>query len=304
MKNLSIAFSACVLAVLAGCAADATTQPEVGVSSEALTLAECGKQRDACIAKSGLLGLVTCNAQYTTCSATASNGVPAQVTDAAAAAAECTTDLDNCVAAATKPSELAQCAEDQASCVADALKVTLPTLDLSLPPVVSGAGDCADDATSCVAAAKTVSDVTGCGETLVDCATDVVAKGTAVGDVIDCADGLDACVAAASTPSALAKCGEEQAVCVAGALDVQLPDVPVSKVVDCTDAAADCAMGADTVSDVLDCASGLVDCGQAVAKSVPVPPAIDCNAQWNKCLLTNPFGFGKCADQLRVCLKQ
>src|SRR6188472_3039213 len=115
MKTLSTAFAAAVLAVLAGCTANAPTESEVAVSSEALTLAQCDTQRSACIAKNGLFGLITCNLQYTTCSSTATNGLPAQVVSAAAAAAECTTDLDDCVIAASAPSDLAACAEDQAN---------------------------------------------------------------------------------------------------------------------------------------------------------------------------------------------
>ena len=301
MKTLSIAFAAAVLAILAGCSANATT-PEVGVSSEALTLAQCDTQRNACIAKSGLFGLLTCNAQYTTCAATSSNGLPAQVVSAASAAAECTTDLDDCVLAATKPSELAACAEDQATCVAGILDVTLPVLDLTLPPVVSGTTDCADDGVACIQAAKTVADLTACAETLASCTAEVVDQGGAISDVTECALSLDDCVAAATTPTALAKCGEEQALCVAAALEVTLPDVPVSDVVDCAETAADCTLAAESISDVLDCTDALVTCGEAVADSTGVPAAIDCNAQWTVCMFQNPFGFKKCGDQLNACL--
>lgn len=303
MKNLSLAFAACVLAVLSGCTQVTTTEPEVGVSTEALTLAECGKQRDACIAKNGLFGLLTCNAQYTTCSATASNGVPAQVTEAAAAAAECTTNLDDCVLAATKPSELAACAEEQAACVADIVNVTLPALDLSLPPVVSGAGDCADAGIDCIQAAKAVTDLTACGETLADCAADVVETGTAIDDVVECGLSLDDCVAAATTPTALAKCGEEQALCVTTALEVPLPNVPVSDVVNCAETAADCTLAAESIGDVLDCTEALADCSQAVADSIDAPKVVDCQAQWTVCMFQNPFGFKKCGDELRICQK-
>jgi hypothetical protein len=300
MKNLSLAFAAAVLAVLAGCTAT-TTQPDVGVSSEALTLAQCSTQRDACFAKNGLFGLLTCNAQYTTCSATATNGLPAQVVDAAAAAAECTTDLDDCVLAATKPSDLAVCAEAQAACAADVLEITLPELDLSLPPVVSGTTDCADAALACVQDAATVADLTACAEELTGCTLEVVDQGGAISDVVECTLSLDDCVAAASTPTALTACGEEQALCVAAALEVELPAVPVSDVVNCAEEAADCTLGAESISDVLGCTEDLVACGEAVLDSTGVPAAVDCNAQWTVCMFTNPFGFKKCGDALRIC---
>lgn len=301
MKAQSISLIALACAALAGCSTAVDESQEIGVTSSALTLAECGTQRDACVRQFGFLGALTiCPTQYTTCTLTASNGLPAVVTDAVADAANCTDTFESCVVAATTPSALTACAEDEAICVASILDVELPT-------VVTGTAECVDGGVDCINAAKTASDLVACGENLTECAADQVVTVIpqevvdVVDDVTTCTTDLNACIQAATTPSQVTLCTEASAVCVAGSLDVTLPSVPVSSVVECTEDAADCTLAAESISDVTACADALLECTADVVAALDVPPVLDCGQVWTACMVRNPFGFFTCAAERRAC---
>ncbi len=303
MKKIFVPFYVCLVAILLsgiGCSAAVTDEPAVGLSSQALTLAECAAERDECMDRAGLLGLVFCNADYTLCAATADNGLPAQVVDAAAGAAECTAQLDDCVLAASSPSELTACAEAEALCVAE-------VLDVQLPAIVSGTTACVDGSLECIEEATSVNDLTGCGETLVDCAIEQAGSvipdevTEVIGDVVSCTSALDDCILAASSPSELSACAEQEALCVAESLGVELPEIPVSEVVGCAETAADCTLQSESVSDILGCTNGLIDCGQAVVDALEVPQIVDCNVAWTNCMFRNPLAFIQCSRELREC---
>src|SRR6185312_5699903 len=154
-----------------GCAASVDSSSDQGSSSEqasassaeSLTLAQCATQRDACFANNPLFGLFTCPAQYTKCTATASNGLPAQVTNAISDAADCTKTYLACSNDANSASKLAACAATEAECVASIVQV-------KLPPVVTGTATCVDNSVKCINAAEQVDDLTTCANNLEQCA--------------------------------------------------------------------------------------------------------------------------------------
>ncbi len=301
MKKAMVLCFATFMALQVGCAANVAVDEEPGLTTQAMTLAQCADQRDACIDDMGLLGLIFCNMDYTLCTATADNGLPAEVIQAASDVAQCTAELDDCVFAAETPTQLALCAEAEAQCVADILDVQLPT-------IVSGTAACVDGAVECINEAQSVTDLTGCGETMAICAVDEAAGvvipdevAETVENVLACTAALDDCILTASTPSELTACAEQEALCVSESLGVELPEVPVSEVVGCAETAADCTLETESVSDLLGCTDGLIDCAQAVADSLEVPEIIDCNVAWTTCMFQNPFAFIQCANELREC---
>lgn len=300
MKTSYASIVALACAALAGCSAQ-VDDSSIGVSQEGLTLQQCADQRDACVKQFGFLGALTiCPTQYSTCSLTASNALPAQVTDAVSDAANCVDEFGTCSAAATSPSELVACTEAQAQCVAG-------ILDVELPSIVTGTTTCVETSVDCINDAASVSDLTSCAGDLTDCA---VAQAETVipqevidivTDVTSCTTDLNACVRAASTPSAVTACTEAEAVCVAGTLDVELPNIPVSEVLSCTEAAADCTLEASRLSDIAACTEDLLDCNADVVASLEAPPVLDCAQVWTACMVRNPFGFFTCAAERRAC---
>jgi hypothetical protein len=264
-----------------------------------LTVSECGTQRDACFRKNPLFGLFTCPAQYTQCVATASNGIPGEVTAAIADAADCTSTYTQCVA--KNPGGVAGCTAAQADCVATIVGVELPA-------VVDGTAGCVDDAVSCIDGSKRVSDLTNCAKDLSSCAVEQAASlvPPEVGEVIDganqCRLDLNACVAAAETPVAIAQCTEDSATCVAQTLHVTLPNVPLDEVGDCADSATQCALDARKLSDITTCATNLTACaGKVIGDTTGVPKPLTCEQKWTACVAKNPFGFFSCGADLASC---
>jgi hypothetical protein len=304
MKHSAISSVALVVSSLAlGCAApeEDNAPEELGVQSQqALTLTECAAQRDTCFSKNPLFGLFTCPAQYTQCTATASNGLPAEVSSAISDAAECTSAALDCVNGANSATAAAVCAENEAQCVA-------AIVDVDLPDVVEGTAGCVDGGLECIRNARRVSDLAACAESLATCAVEKVQAvipeevGQVVGDVNECRLALNSCIENASSATALTACSEESAKCVAGSLDVTLPNVPVSDVVGCTESAAECALGASSVRDVTDCAAALTSCASDVVGSVDVPAQLTCEQKWTACLTKNPLNFFGCGGELATC---
>jgi hypothetical protein len=286
-----------------GCAApEADEAPSEELSSQAqeLTLDECAKQRDTCFSKNPLFGLFTCPAQYTQCTATASNGIPAEVASAVSDAAGCTKAGIDCLADASNAAETLACTTTEAECVADIVGV-------DLPDVVEGTAQCTGNAVDCIDAAKRVSDLGKCAEALAGCAVDQVQAvlppevGEVISDVSQCQVKLETCIAGAETATALASCSEEGAKCVAAGLDVTLPDVPVSEVVSCTEKATSCTLDASSIREITACASALSSCAADVVGSVDVPEQLSCEQQWTACLAKNPLNFFQCGAGLSSC---
>jgi len=306
MKNLSLTLSACLIALVNGCAMQTADEREVGLTAQSLTVQECNDIRDECVDDAptflglpDLFAIAACNGDQVICIAEAGDGLPQEVVDAVAEAAECTAELDDCILAANRPSELTACAEAEAECVA-------AIVDVDLPAIVDGTSVCVDGAVSCIEAAQSVSELTACGEGLGQCAVEQVSDvvpdvvSDTVQGAVDCADDLTSCIEKASRPSELTACSEANLECIATTLDVDLPDVPAEEAVDCAEAAAECALDVSSIDDVTSCASDLVGCTEAVIDGIDVP-VVNCQLQFNQCLFSNPFQFGMCAQQLSSC---
>jgi hypothetical protein len=304
MRQSAITTLAFAAISLVGCAAPAdeasSESQEVSGQELKLTVAECGAQQDACLRKNPLFGLFTCPAQYTQCTATASNGLPAEVSAAAADAAACAQSAVRCRGAAGSPAALLACTTTEAECVADIVGV-------DLPDVVEGTAACVEGALSCIDKARRAGDLSGCAESLAGCAVDQVKAvvppevGQVIGDVSDCQVALDTCIGRAETATALAACNEDGAGCVASSLGVTLPKVPVADVVKCTERATSCALDASTVREVTACATGLTSCAADIVGSVDVPAQLTCEQKWTACLTKNALNFLQCGADLSSC---
>jgi hypothetical protein len=289
-------------AAVSGCAASPVLdheELEVQSAVEALTLAECAAQRDTCFQNNPFFGFFTCPLQYTQCAATASNGLPAQVSNAIADAAACARANTACLRNAENSGEVLECGVANAECVAE-------IVDANLPPVVTGTVECVDGAVDCIQASETLSDLAGCAETLEDCAVDVVTDAlppevvTAIEDIGECNSALASCVDAATSPAALAACNQTQIRCVAGSLGVTLPEVPVAEALQCAEDAAECTLDARSPADVRACAADLVECNQSVVNGPDRPQT--CEQKWTECLVRNPFNFFQCAADYDTCV--
>jgi hypothetical protein len=303
-KSLSFA-SAVLMTSFFGCAApdqESAPSDELSSTQQDLTVEECRAQQDKCFRNNPLFGLFTCPAQYTQCVASAENGIPAEVASAVGAAAECTEAAVDCIA--KNPGGATGCAAEEAECVAAIVGVELPA-------VVDGTAACVDGAVECIEGARRVRDLTACATTLSDCAVEQAVSiipeevGEVIGGANKCRIELDACVAAAGSAAEIAQCTEDSASCVAATLDVQLPEVPLSEVVDCAEQATTCALDVRRISDVLECADSLRECAGEVAagvvEGVPAPQQLTCEQKWTACVTRNPFGFFTCGAELSGC---
>jgi hypothetical protein len=287
-----------------GCAASVDGQGQGGqgepaektaASAQALTVAQCGTQRDTCMAQDPLFGIFVCPAQYAQCTATASNGLPAQVNSAISETAACTSAFLNCSNDASTPAQLTSCTATEATCIASIVQV-------NLPPVVTGTATCVTNSVTCINAAEAVSDLTTCANNLESCAVTQAESvvppqvGEVIGSVSTCETTLNSCITAATTPAAVTACGQTGATCVAGTLGVTIPNLPVTGVVNCAQTAATCALDAETVDSVTSCATTLTTCVANVAQ-----PVLTCDQKFTACLAANPFNFFQCGNQLATC---
>lgn len=285
-----------------GCAAPVEDEAPSEVSGQEfkLTLEECGTQQDACFRKNPLFGLFTCPAQYAQCTATASNGLPAEVASAVEDAAACTSAAVRCTAAARGPAALLACTTTQAECVAEIVGV-------DLPDVVEGTAACVEETVSCIDDAKSRSDLGGCANGLAGCAIEQVEAVlpdevvVVIRDVSACQRKLEACIGGAETAAALTKCSEDGASCVASGLGIDLPDVPVSEVVNCAEEATSCTLDASSIREIDACRTGLQSCASEIVGSIDVPEELSCEQKWNACLVKNPFNFLQCSADLSTC---
>ncbi|MFM2416692.1 MAG: hypothetical protein RL385_1415 [Pseudomonadota bacterium] len=291
-----------VSSLVGGCAAteEDNVSGDTITQQQELTLSECSAQRDTCFSKNPLFGFFTCPAQYAQCTATASNGLPAEVGAAIADANACTKAAIDCAGGATAPLAAAVCAEKEAQCVA-------AIVDVTLPGIVQGTAGCVDSSVACIKAAKKASDLGACGQSYASCAVEQATAvippevGKVVTGVNKCRLTLDSCIAGAETASDIAKCSGQGASCVAGTLNITLPNVPVSEVVHCAETASECAIKASSVRDVTACTTALAACNAEVVGSIDVPPQLSCQQKWTACMAKNPFDFLKCSANLTSC---
>jgi hypothetical protein len=287
--------------VITGCATgvDPKGTPEkTSTSIQSVTLADCASQRDACFANNPLIGVFVCPAQFTQCTLTANNGLPAQVNQAITDAAACNNADRECTAAARTPAQVAACARTQAECVASIVQVPLPS-------IVTGTATCIQNTVRCINAAEAVADLTTCANDLSSCAVTQVqtvvppAIGNTIGNINSCRTALNSCIVAATTPAQVRTCTQTEATCVASGLGITLPDVSIPGVVQCAQAAASCTLKATTVRSLAACANGLNSC--TAEAGLPTPPPLTCAQKWTACLAENPFNFPLCDSQLLTC---
>jgi len=292
-------FSILMLAATAGCAA--ASEPEVASvqgSENALTLQECSDQRDMCLRRNPLVGLLTCPLQYDQCALTASNGIPAEVTAAIGDTATCARAALRCRGSAESPADALKCTQTEASCIAG-------VLDANLPQIVTGTVGCVDDAVGCVNSSESAGDLAACTRTLEECARDQAVSALppevrdVVKDVNACVSGLNTCAGDASSPGELTGCAQKEAECVANSLGVTPPPA-VGAAVDCAETAVDCTLDATKASDVRECAAALVSCNAKIANP---DAALTCEQQWTQCLVRDPFNFAQCGSKFNECRK-
>lgn len=292
--TLSLAASACA----------ATPSQDVALSaaaSQALSFEDCAAQRDACIAENPILGLLTCPAQFTQCTAAVASGIPKDVAAAVDDARECVRVGVGCVAeAGTDPVALAVCAENEAQCVA-------AIVDIDLPNVVEGTAACVDGAVDCIESAESRDNLIACGTSLGDCALDQVKEvvppqvAETIDEVVDCTNALRGCVADTSSAAGITECGERQAQCVADSLDVDLTDIPLSEAVGCAESAARCALSSEDIASVAACADKLRQCAVDIIAEVDVPEQLTCEQKWTVCVGNNQLRILTCAAELSGC---
>ena len=295
--SLKTFLSVVLAAVVAACAtADEAEQAAVQGSSDALTLADCAEQRDACLDRNQPLGLLICPLQYEQCVWTASNGIPAAVAAAIGDTAACAQKALRCRTSSESPVEALECTQAEASCIAD-------VIGANLPPIVTGTAECVEDAVGCIDDAKSPSDLATCRRTLEACTRDEVVSGLPP-EVRDAAKAINACVATpasctrdAGSPGELAACAQDQAECVAKGLGVT-PPPRAQAAIDCAEAAVTCTLDATTPAGVRDCAATLVSCNARIGN--PEQP-LTCEQKWTECLVRDPFNFVQCRSQLIAC---
>jgi hypothetical protein len=284
------------------CAATPTQEALLpGAASQALSLEDCEAQRDACFAENPILGVLTCPAQFTQCTAEAASGIPGEVVAAVDDVRECARVGVACVAeAGTDPVALAVCAENEAHCVA-------AIVDIELPKVVEGTAACVDGAIDCIERAESRDNLVACGATLGACALDRVKEvvppevAETIDEVVDCTDALRGCVADTSSAAGITACSERQAQCVADSLDVDLPDLPLSEVVGCSESAAQCTLNAETLTSVAACADKLRQCATDIVAELDVPAVLTCEQKWTVCVGNNQLRILSCAVELSDC---
>jgi hypothetical protein len=221
--------------------------------------------------------------------------LPAKVRDAAYAVRDCKDELVMCVGDSARPSAVTACNEDYANCVADVLGVDLP--DVPVEEVVS----CAEEAVECTLSAYNLRDLAACTTGLTGCAVEATHVIDIIHSVNECTTATASCVIKARRPSALARCGEAEVDCIAGTLDINLPDIPLSEATACAEQAVVCTGHSHRLSDITACTGQLVSCAGETIEAVPV---IDCATVFSTCLLANPLRFLQCAQESQSCLSK
>lgn len=301
MNKSSLSAVAVVVSSLVGCAAsdqEPAQGEQLGSQTSELTVADCDKQLEKCLNDYPVFGVFTCPAQHAQCALSAEDGVPAQVASTVASVAACRQTADKCIVAT--PTGAAGCRATQAQCVAAVVGVELPA-------IVDGTAACVDNVTKCIDGASRTETLAECGNSYSKCAIDQASTvlppevGQVIGDTNKCRITLDSCVVAAETPAAIADCNIANANCLAGALDIILPDVPVAEVLDCAEKAGDCAVAARSAADVTKCQDDLRLCNADIVGTVKVPPQLTCEQKWTACIGRTPFGFITCGAEFAKC---
>lgn len=94
-----------------------------------------------------------------------------------------------------------------------------------------------------------------------------------VSSVEDCTAELAECVVGFEVPSEAVECNEDYVQCVAGSLDVPVPDLPLADTVACAEDAAECTLGSSSVREIAGCGAVLTSC--TVGNVVDVVGTVD-----------------------------
>lgn len=295
--SLKPVLSAMLAAIVAACAtADEAERATVQGSANAITREECAEQRDACLDRNELLGLLICPLQYEQCLLTSLDGIPGEVVAAIGDTAACAQKALRCTGSAETPADVLKCTQTEADCIAD-------VIGANLPPIVTGTVACVEDAVSCVDDSKSASDLAACGRTLEACTRDEVvselppAVRDAVNEINACVTKLATCTRDAESPGDLSACAQDQAECVAKGLGVT-PPPRTQAAIDCAEAAVNCTLDARNAEDVRECAATLVSCNARIGN--PEAP-LTCEQQWTECLVKDPFNFVQCRSKYNAC---
>lgn len=116
-------------------------------------------------------------------------------------------------------------------------------------------------------------------------------------DVERCRRELDECVIAAQTPADIEVCSAREARCIAGEMQVEVPEeLPVDRLIQCTFSAAECALKAPSVDSLTSCSWALEQCIAAALTA-----QLSCLDQYTQCVLVDPLLLPICSLELLLC---
>jgi len=116
-------------------------------------------------------------------------------------------------------------------------------------------------------------------------------------DIEQCRRDLDDCVIAAQAPADIEVCSAREARCIAGEMQVPVPDdVPVDSLVKCTYTAAECTLKAPSVDSLGSCTWALEQCIDAALHA-----QFSCIDKFTQCVADDPLLLPICSLELLVC---
>jgi|GEM_PF-5147850 hypothetical protein len=116
-------------------------------------------------------------------------------------------------------------------------------------------------------------------------------------DIEQCRRDLDDCVIAAQTPADIEVCSAQEARCIAGEMQVPVPDdVPVDSLIKCTYTAAECTLKALSVDSLGSCTWALEQCIDAALHA-----QFSCIDKFTQCVADDPLLLPICSLELLVC---
>jgi hypothetical protein len=116
-------------------------------------------------------------------------------------------------------------------------------------------------------------------------------------DIERCRRALDECVIAAQTPADIEVCSAQEARCIAGEMQVPVPDdVPVDSLIKCTYTAAECTLKAPSIDSLGSCTWALEQCIDAALQA-----QFSCIDKFTQCIAQDPLLLPICSLELLVC---
>jgi hypothetical protein len=116
-------------------------------------------------------------------------------------------------------------------------------------------------------------------------------------DVAHCRKALDDCVIAADVPADIEVCSAQEARCIAGEMQVEVPEqVPIDRLITCTYTAAECALTALNADSLGSCTWALDQC-----ITDAINDQLSCLDRYAVCVVENPLLVAICSLELLVC---